>query len=115
METLRVAAQGTHHSGTHMLILIVSVKEEDGTPVEGLTAKDFTVHQMGTAFGTMSPTVFQDLDAFPDLDGVYRLVHHHWAPAVHGTFCHHVLVERGEDRGTALSFVVKVAGGPDFG
>lgn len=110
METLQVTAQGTHHSGTKTLILIVSVKEADGTPVEGLTIKNFTVHQMGAFFGDFSTTVFQDLDAFPELDGVYRLVRHDWAPAVDGTFCHHVRVARRPDSGSCLSSVVKLGG-----
>lgn len=113
METLQVQAQGAHLSDSHILVLIVSVKEADGTPVEGLTLDNFSIQEMGQRFGSLTPNVFQDLDALDDLKSVYQIGVHHWAPAVDGTFCHHVLVERGEDRGSCLSFVVKVGGKPE--
>ena len=39
----RAAQQPTFRSGTKLVIQTVSVKDQDGKPVEGLTARDFVV------------------------------------------------------------------------
>ena len=37
----------TFRSTTRLIVQIVSVKDKDGLPIEGLTAKDFTITEDG--------------------------------------------------------------------
>src|SRR5690242_14011099 len=42
-----LAQQPTFRSGTKLIVQTVSVKDKDGKPVEGLTARDFVVTEDG--------------------------------------------------------------------
>jgi hypothetical protein len=57
----RAAQQPTFRSGTKLVIQTVSVKDQDGKPVEGLTARDFVVTEDGEA-QTVSFVEYQRLD-----------------------------------------------------
>src|ERR1039458_6617115 len=54
-------------ANTQLVIETVSVKDKSGKPVEGLTAKDFTVTEDGVA-QTISFCEFQKLDEAPPPD-----------------------------------------------
>jgi hypothetical protein len=55
----------TFRSGTKLIVQTVSVKDKDGKPIEGLTAKDFTVTEEGEP-QTISFVEFQRLPGTAD-------------------------------------------------
>src|SRR5262245_49721717 len=58
------AQQPTFRSTTRLIVQTVTVKDKDGRPVEGLTAKDFVVTEDGEP-QTISFVDFQRLDTGP--------------------------------------------------
>jgi VWFA-related protein len=60
-----VQQQPTFRSGTRLIVQTVSVKDRDGNPIEGLTARDFIVTEDGEP-QTISFVEFQRLDTTPD-------------------------------------------------
>src|ERR1035441_2731216 len=62
-QTSQNAASGTvkFQASTQLVVETVSVKDKNGNPVEGLTAKDFTITEDGVA-QTISFCEFQKLD-----------------------------------------------------
>ena len=55
----------TFRSGTRLIVQTVSVKDKDGKPIEGLTARDFTVTEDGEP-QTISFVEFQRLPGAAD-------------------------------------------------
>jgi VWFA-related protein len=55
-------SQPTFRTGTRLIVETVTVKDKDGKPVEGLTAKDFTLTEDGEA-QTISFVEYQRVDA----------------------------------------------------
>jgi VWFA-related protein len=62
------AAAPTFRSTTRLIVQTVSVKDKDGRPIEGLTAKDFTVTEDGEP-QTVSFVEFQRLPTAPSVSG----------------------------------------------
>jgi VWFA-related protein len=54
--------QPTFHSGTRLIVQTVTVKDKDGHPVEGLTAKDFIVSEDGE----LQTVSFVEFERLPD-------------------------------------------------
>jgi VWFA-related protein len=61
-------APPTFRSTTRLIVQTVSVKDKDGRPIEGLTAKDFTVTEDGEP-QTVSFVEFQRLPTTPSMNG----------------------------------------------
>src|SRR5262245_66454706 len=61
----RAAQQPTFRSGTKLIVQTVSVKDKEGKPIEGLTARDFVVTEDGEP-QTVSFVEYQRLENTPD-------------------------------------------------
>ena len=113
MAKLIVTAQGILHSGNSDLILAVSVRDEQGNAVTGLTKRNFKVWLLGHFFDDMTVTTVVPLDTIATLEDLYHLVFKNWAPAVDGTFGFRVRAGKGRTSGDTLTWVVKIGGGPE--
>ena len=111
MASFTVNAQGSYITNDDRLMFAVEVRDEDGAPVSGLKKSNFKVWQLGHLFGQLDIFVVE-LESIPGLEGHYHLVKKSWSPAVNGTFAFKIIVGKFRTKGQALTWVVKVDGGP---
>ena len=112
MAGLNVKAQGTEITTDDRLIIAVEVRNDEGEPVVGLKKSSFKVWQLGHLFGALTIDIVVSLEEIAGLEGYYHVVKKHWPPAVNGTFAFVVKVSKGRSSGQAMTWVVKVDGGP---
>lgn len=111
MASFKVNAQGSYITNDDRLMFAVEVKDEEGVPVTGLKKANFKIWQLGHLFGDLSFFVVE-LEPIAGLEGHYHLVSKFWNPAVNGTFAFKINVGKYRTKGTAMTWVVKVDGGP---